>query len=106
MELKNRWRHVAAPALALVVVVAALTSKANAADGTHVPAPVISPPGGLFTNATVVIRITGATNGIRYTLDGTVPATNSPLYVGPLTVSNSCYLQARAMAMGAPPGEV
>jgi len=58
------------------------------------------------TNPTVVISVTGATSQIRYTLDGTAPATNSPLYAGALTLSNSCYLQARAFATGAPPSEV
>ncbi len=106
MEPKNIWRLRAAAALWLAVLVAALTPNAHTADGTPVPAPVISPRGGVFTNATLVISITGATSEVRFTLDGTTPATNSPLYSGALTLSNSSCLLARAFATSAPPGEV
>ena len=43
---------------------------------------------------------------IRFTLDGTTPASNSPLYAGALTLSNSSCLLARAFATNGPPGEV
>ncbi len=106
MEPKNSWRRGAAAALCLAVFVAAPTRNAHSAEGTQIPTPVILPLGGLFTNLTVAISITGATSQIRYTLDGTTPATNSPLYGGVLALSNSCYLQARAFATGAPPSGV
>ena len=61
-------------------------------------APAIYPAGGVFaSNPVVSITSTGE---VRYTLDGSLPATNSALYSTPLTLSNSCWLQARAFASG------
>lgn len=65
------------------------------------PAWRFEPAGGWYAS-NVAVTIAGATGEIRYTLDGTIPATNSPLYAGPLMLSNSCYLQARVFATGAP----
>src|SRR5262245_497263 len=106
MESKYFWQPKATAGLWLAVFVAALTPNAHSAEAAPVPAPVISPRGGVFTNATVVLTITGATSEVRFTLDGTTPATNSPLYSGALTLSNSACLQARAFPTNAPPGEV
>lgn len=65
--------------------------------------PVISPAGGLFTNSTTV-SITDATpnSTIYYTLDGTAPTTNSPVYTGPFTLNNSASVQAIAAQTGTP----
>lgn len=43
---------------------------------------------------------------IRYTLDGSPPGTNSPLYLGPIGVSNRVEVRARAYAPGLLPGPV
>jgi uncharacterized repeat protein (TIGR03806 family) len=63
--------------------------------------PTISPAGGVFTDS-VIVTIADTTSGasIYYTLDGTVPTTNSPVYTGPLTLTNSVLLQALAGAPG------
>jgi uncharacterized repeat protein (TIGR03806 family) len=63
--------------------------------------PVISPNGGIFTNS-VLVSITDSSPGttIYYTLDGTVPATNSLLYAGPFTLTNSAVVQAFAVKPG------
>jgi hypothetical protein len=39
---------------------------------------------------------------IRYTRDGTIPTTNSLLYEGPLLITNTTHLRARAFADGLP----
>jgi uncharacterized repeat protein (TIGR03806 family) len=64
--------------------------------------PVISPDGGTFTNS-VVVSITDSSPGttIYYTVDGTAPTTNSILYSGPFTLTNSAAVQAFAVRAGA-----
>src|SRR5690349_1409808 len=62
------------------------------------PVPTITPSGGIFTsNVSVSLATTG--KEIRYTLDGTEPGTNSPVYTAPLTFSNSVLLKARAITV-------
>ena len=64
--------------------------------------PGISPAGAAFTNS-VVVTLADATPGcaIYYTLDGTLPTTNSILYSGPFAVVNTLNLQAVAVKSGA-----
>ena len=64
--------------------------------------PTISPNGLAFTNS-VVVTLADATPGsaIYYTLDGTLPTTNSILYTGAFTVVNTLNLQAIAAKSGA-----
>jgi hypothetical protein len=63
--------------------------------------PVIS-PAGITTNNLASFTITSATAGasIYWTVDGTVPTTNSFLYTGPVTLSANGTLQARAFRPG------
>lgn len=51
-----------------------------------------------FFTAKQQVEITCATPGaiIRYTMDNTTPTARSPLYTGPITVTNSCYIRAIA----------
>lgn len=59
-------------------------------------APVISPASGTFTS-NIEITITPAFAGgvIRYTTNGSSPTTSSPLYTGPLTLTDTTHLRAR-----------
>ncbi len=89
------------------VYVGATKQLAVFGNGSFLPLPVISPSGGYFTGSisvTVTDAMPGAT--IFYTLDGSTPGTNSPVYAGPLTVTNTVFLQAKAWKAGYIPGVV
>jgi Chitobiase/beta-hexosaminidase C-terminal domain/PQQ-like domain len=65
--------------------------------GVVPPAPGISPIGGSYTNS-VTVTLTDAANGVTifYTLNGTTPTTNSLLYTGPFTLTNTVMVNAIA----------
>lgn len=66
------------------------------------PAPVISPAGGAFTNSVAITLTNGAAGvTIYYTLDGTTPTTSSPRYTGPFNLTSNALVQAIATAAGA-----
>lgn len=70
-----------------------------------------SGPGGNFT-ASFTLELKSRTTGfrgrsadvIRYTLDGSLPSTNSPAYTAPLVITNTTHLRARAYQAGLLPG--
>lgn len=66
-----------------------------------VATPTINPGGGTF-NAPMLVTLTSATVGaeIRYTTDGTMPTSSSPVYAAPFTVSSTSTIRARAFADG------
>lgn len=71
-------------------------------NALFVPAPSISPNGGEYTNSvTVTLSDSLAGASIYYTLDGSVPTTNSLRYTGPFILTNSAVLTAKAVAPGA-----
>jgi sugar lactone lactonase YvrE len=60
------------------------------------PAPVFNPSPGLLTNHSYISITTATTNAIiRYTIDGSIPDTNSSLYSSPLVFTNPMTLSAR-----------
>ncbi len=71
----------------------------------QVTAPVFMPPSGTRLPVTVVITNATAGSSIYYTLDGTVPDTNSVLYTAPLGLTNYAVLRARAFASGQSPSD-
>jgi alpha-tubulin suppressor-like RCC1 family protein len=63
------------------------------------PTPTATPGGGSYTtDQTVTLALPGGPGSaaIRYTLDGTTPGTGSPLYTGPITISSTSTLKAKA----------
>src|SRR6186713_1858407 len=65
----------------------------------------IQPAGGVYTN-NLTVALSAAGQEIRYTLDGSVPGTNSLLYSAPLVLSNSVVLKARAVDVHRLPGPI
>ena len=65
------------------------------------PAPTFSPAPGTYT-AVQLVTISDANTGalIYYTLDGSQPATSSPLYTGPIPVSATQTIRAIAVISG------
>jgi uncharacterized repeat protein (TIGR03806 family) len=74
----------------------------NSLPGTPaLPPPAITPGGGAFLpSVTVALRPPFAGAAVYYTLDGTLPATNSFLYSAPLLLTNSLTLTASAWEAG------
>jgi mono/diheme cytochrome c family protein len=70
--------------------------------GIILPVPVISPNGGVYTNA-VTVTLSDPTNDVTiyYTLNGTTPTTNSTIYTGPFTLTNTVVINAMAAQSGA-----
>jgi hypothetical protein len=70
-------------------------------------APVITPAGGVFSNS-VTVSISSATNvtAVYFTLDGSVPTTNSMLYTNSFVLTNSATAQAVATVAGQPNSSV
>ena len=69
--------------------------------------PTFSPAGGSFTTAKTV-SLTSATSQaeIRYTLDGSDPTAQSPVYAAPITVAATATLKARAFKAEMAPSAV
>ena len=79
----------------------------NSTSGTgFAPAPVFSLDSGVYTNATVTLTLASASGTIRYTLDGTLPTTNSAVYAGPMTFGTNATFRARVFQTNLWPGPV
>jgi hypothetical protein len=63
----------------------------------YVPKPNFSVPAGFYPGAVSVdISCADSTATIRYTLDGSIPTISSPMYTGPILVSNTKVVKAIA----------
>jgi len=105
-ELQLSWSGATGIVVAAPGYLAAGTP--GSANGPVLPGfvgtPVFSHPGGLFSGSlSVTVSCASAGAVIRYTLDGTEPTTNSPVYIEPLAVTNDVEIVARAYAVGLVP---
>jgi len=79
----------------------------NATRGVgFAPEPVFSLDSGVYTNNTLTITLSARSGTIRYTTDGSVPTTNSPVYSGPITISANTTIKARVFQAGLWPSPV
>jgi hypothetical protein len=78
--------------------VAVMAAWINSLGGTPALAPpVLSPASGTFTNeVTLTLLPPNADAALYYTLDGTLPTTNSILYSGPFNLTESAVVTANA----------
>jgi hypothetical protein len=74
----------------------------NSLPGTPALAPPsISPNGGSFAGSVgVILQHPDLSATIRYTLDGTLPATNSAIYYSPISLTNNLTVRATAFENG------
>jgi uncharacterized repeat protein (TIGR03806 family) len=82
--------------------VALMAEWINSLGGTPALAPpVLIPSPGIFTNqVTVTVQAPDTNATIYYTLDGSLPTTNSILYEGPLNLTTSATVTANAFETG------
>jgi hypothetical protein len=70
-------------------------------------APVISPLGGTYLIAPLVLLGDSLTNAaIHYTTNGSIPTASSPIYTGPISLSAGKTVKAVAHAMGCTPSPI
>jgi len=79
-------------------------TESNTTSATYelkLPTPTFNPDGGTYQgtqNVTIACAISGAT--IRYTTDGTDPTESSAVYTGPVAITQSATLKAKAFKSG------
>lgn len=96
-------KKIAASCVAVAVIAgASLPAGASASTAASAPvAPTFSTDGGRFTAPATVELSAETGTEIRYTLDGSTPTENSPLYTGPIEVAQTSNLTAVAFRDGA-----
>ncbi len=105
-DFKEHRKYLAGFALAIVACLpcpGAYPGKPKRAEGEKKSPIVFSIPGGAYaTNLTLRLSAEGGSI-IRYTVDGTEPHSRSPQYSGPLQITNTTLVRARAFPKeGAP----
>ncbi len=65
----------------------------------YTDAPIFSESAGFYSSSVELTLISGADAQIRYTLDGTEPAFNSPIYNTPININNTTVVKAKAFPL-------
>jgi hypothetical protein len=83
------------------------SAAASAAYVLRAAIPSFSPSPGTYTSS-VTVTLTDASSGatIHFTTDGSVPSAQSPLYLGPITITASETIQAIGIVSGFAPSPV
>ena len=81
----------------LFLSLSALAVMAAPAKDEPSPPPVFSVPDGVYTND-LKLQITAPGAVVRYTMDGSEPTATSPIFQGPLRITNSVLVRARSFA--------
>ena len=104
VQMPVRWQYSVASS-SLTPRVYPLTigavDQSSSSTGAALPAgtPTFSPAAGTYSSSqTVTISTSSSSATIYYTTDGTTPTSNSSVYSGPITVSNTQTIQAIAVA--------
>jgi hypothetical protein len=80
---------------------------ANATAGAgFAPTPVCSLDSGVYTSNSLTLSLSAPAGVIRYTLDGSVPTTNSPVCSTALLITGNIMLKARVFQTGLLPSDV
>jgi hypothetical protein len=78
----------------------------NATGSGALTSPLITPPTGVYTNTQTVSITADPGTTIHYTIDGSTPTNTSPVYSGPISVSNSASVRAVAVKAGFSDSEI
>jgi len=82
----------------------------NGTSGSGItPMPIVSPLGGVYTQASLAVSITSAVGTIRYTTDGTTPTETSPALPpggGNINLTGNGTVLARVFVPGMLPGAI
>ncbi|HWY78348.1 MAG TPA: chitobiase/beta-hexosaminidase C-terminal domain-containing protein, partial [Verrucomicrobiae bacterium] len=106
MDETNATGSIQMPPLARLQIDTNATAVIGAWIGSLPGAPTLAPPaivpnGGIFAGPlNVTLQSTNSNAALYYTLDGTLPTTNSFLYFAPFTLTNTAIVTANAIWTG------
>ena len=93
--MARRWAWATGLALALAWAFFPIGAAEKKAQEPGAPAPKFSVPGGVFTNR-VSVKLEAGSAEIRYTVDGSEPTASSRRFSGPIKITGSTVVKAKA----------
>ena len=95
----GQWTFDPGPTLATIAA-PSMAIAAPPVAPAKVASPVFTPPSGAPTPVVVTLANLNPSAATYFTLDGTLPDTNSTLYTGSLTITNYTVIRARSFVAG------